>query len=98
VAFIEPQSYIDPLYIFEIGDNTSRHTLGSLMAVFLLVSCFLFLASCITAIAAAIAAAISTIVQLAYGKAFYPSNFARTHLATERQAPIATSSGNLYIV
>ncbi|MFL6462700.1 MAG: hypothetical protein ACJ71J_17445 [Nitrososphaeraceae archaeon] len=85
MAFIEPQSYIDPLYIFEIGDNTSRHTLGSLMAVFLLVSCFLFLAS-------------STIVQLAYGKAFYPSNFARTHLATERQAPIATSSGNLYIV
>jgi hypothetical protein len=97
VAFIEPQSYIDPLYIFEIGDNTSRHTLGSLMAVFLLASCFLLLASCITAITA-IAAAISTIVQLAYGKAFYPSNFARTHLATERQAPIATSSGNLYIV
>ncbi|MFL6347242.1 MAG: hypothetical protein ACJ72X_02990 [Nitrososphaeraceae archaeon] len=90
MAFIEPQSYIDPLYIFEIGDNTSRHTLGSLMAVSLL-------ASCITAITA-IAAAISTIVQLAYGKAFYPSNFARTHLATERQAPIATSSGNLYIV
>ncbi|MFL6340822.1 MAG: hypothetical protein ACJ72U_04660 [Nitrososphaeraceae archaeon] len=90
MAFIEPQSYIDPLYIFEIGDNTSRHTLGSLMAVSLLTSC-------ITAITA-IAAAISTIVQLAYGKAFYPSNFARTHLATERQAPIATSSGNLYIV
>src|SRR5215217_6967415 len=40
----------------------------------------------------AIPAGTTTIGQLAYGKAFLPSNF-----ATERQAPIATSDDSLYI-
>jgi hypothetical protein len=41
---------------------------------------------------------ISTMVQLADGKAFLPSNFAKTQLATElRQAPIVTSGDNIYI-
>jgi hypothetical protein len=56
-----------------------------------------FLATGITAIMA-IAYATSTTVQLAYGKAFLPSNFAKTQLATERQAPIATSGNYAYVV
>jgi hypothetical protein len=55
-----------------------------------------FLATGITAITA-IASATSTIVQLAYGKAFLPS-ILQSQLATERQAPIATSGDNLCIV
>jgi uncharacterized protein (DUF1697 family) len=65
-------------------------TLGVVIAV-------VFLAAGIIAISS-IAAATSTIVQLVYAKAFLPSNFAKTQLATEGQAPIATSGDNLYVV
>jgi hypothetical protein len=62
----------------------NRYTLGVLISIVLL-------DVGITAITA-IRAGTITIGQLAYGKAFLPSNF-----ATERQAPIATSNDNLYI-
>jgi hypothetical protein len=53
----------------------------------------------LTASVTAAIAAISTTVQLADGKAFLPSNFAKTQLATEvRQAPIATSGDNIFVV
>jgi hypothetical protein len=42
-------------------------------------------------------ASTSPIVQLAYGKAFLPSNFAKTQLSTELQAPIAASGDNIYV-
>ena len=61
-----------------------RHILGILITIVLL-------GVAITAITAN-PAGTPTIGQLAYGKAFLPSNF-----ATERQAPIATSDDRLYV-
>src|ERR671931_115176 len=57
----------------------------------------LFAANIIAAGGGNTSAATSPIVQLAYGKAFLPSNFAKTQLSTELRAPIAASGDNIYI-
>src|ERR671931_681603 len=57
----------------------------------------LFAANIIAAGGGNTSAATSPIVQLAYGKTFLPSNFAKTQLSTDLRAPIAASGDNIYV-